>query len=99
MSRKFVEKKMGIKHVNKNNDINWNEKFQNLVAKGEDAHEELTELGNDFVACASKYGKIIISELYLNYKDKTIKPLTVGGLKNFIIFFYFFIIFNLMLTK
>eukprot|EP01091_Cochliopodium_minus_P008088 TRINITY_DN1798_c0_g1_i1.p1 TRINITY_DN1798_c0_g1~~TRINITY_DN1798_c0_g1_i1.p1 ORF type:complete len:1165 (-),score=271.99 TRINITY_DN1798_c0_g1_i1:41-3277(-) len=59
--------------------LSWNEKFQNLVAGGEDKYEELTELGNDFVASASKYGKIIISELYLNYNEKTIKPLTIGG--------------------
>jgi len=34
----------------------------------------------DFVHCASVYGKIIISELYLDDASKTIKPAKLGGI-------------------
>jgi hypothetical protein len=42
-------------------------------------YELLAHLGNDFVGSAAKYGKIIISELYLPYTQKTIKPINAGG--------------------
>ena len=70
----------------------WNDKFQKIVGEGEKKFSELTDLGNDFVSSASKYGKIIISELYLPYHEKTIKPLTIGGIFIFLfIFLYFFL--------
>lgn len=40
----------------------------------------IIRLAEDFVASAKRYGQIIISEVYLNEKNKTIKPSsTVGG--------------------
>lgn len=41
--------------------------------------EELMELSNDFVACVSRYGKVIISEHELPVEQKTIKPTDMGG--------------------
>jgi hypothetical protein len=37
-------------------------------------------LAQDFIYAATAYGKIIISEYYLPYKQKTIKPVALGGL-------------------
>ena len=37
-------------------------------------------LAAEFVSTAKRYGKIIISEIAKPYKQKTIKPISVGGL-------------------
>jgi hypothetical protein len=36
-------------------------------------------LAQDFIYAASSYAKIIISEYYLPYQFKTIKPVNIGG--------------------
>lgn len=36
-------------------------------------------LAQDFIYAASSYAKIIISEYYLPYQFKTIKPVQIGG--------------------
>jgi len=41
--------------------------------------DKLCTLAKDFVAAAKMYGKIIISEVFLPYKQKTIKPISIGG--------------------
>ena len=66
----------------------WNERFQELMEAETIDFDRLTNLGNDFVHTATKYGKIIISELFLPYHEKTIKPMSVGG--GFISLFNFF---------
>ena len=61
----------------------WNERYKYcLQEKGVLKYELLAHLGNDFVGSATKYGKIIISELYLPYNQKTIKPINAGGDRN-----------------
>lgn len=49
-----------------------------LVNRGQQA-DKLCTLAKDFVAAAKMYGKIIISEVFLPYKQKTIKPISIGG--------------------
>ena len=59
----------------------WNENLQKcLKEEAPLKYELLSQLGNDFVSAATKYGKIIISELYLPYHQKTIKPVDAGGI-------------------
>jgi hypothetical protein len=41
-------------------------------------YASLISLSKDFLFSAMAYGKIIISEFYLNDKEKTIKPVSVG---------------------
>ncbi|KAH3757849.1 Histidine kinase A [Pelomyxa schiedti] len=41
--------------------------------------KELRDLAHDFVYAARSYGKIIISEKFLPFKQKTITPASVGG--------------------
>ena len=69
----------------------WNQRFQeiNEQIKSFDANTPLNEqaaaftkfsaLARDFNFTAQVYGKIIISEVYLPDKEKTIKPINVGG--------------------
>lgn len=60
--------------------INWNVEFQNII-KIEDSVEKFTKLSalaNNFVFMAETYGKIIISELFL--PNKSIKPVSIGGI-------------------
>jgi len=59
----------------------WNTKFQDLV-KQEDSLEKfqaLAKLGRDFIAVSENYGRIIISELHVPEKDKTIKSISDSG--------------------
>jgi len=73
---------------------NWNHRFQKCITKMQaDAdynnelpleekvsmNVELLHLSQDFIHAAATYGKIIISEVYLPNKKKTIKPVTIGG--------------------
>ena len=73
----------------------WNHRFQNAWkriseqrAKSIDsipigdlisANTELLRLSQDFVHSARTYGKIVISEVYLDVEHKTIKPKNLGG--------------------
>ena len=71
----------------------WNTRFQNVIntlqnlsytddstlQKRVEANQELMHLSQDFVHAARTYGRIIISEVYLPMKRKTIKPLNLGG--------------------
>ena len=51
---------------------------QLLTQRGQLA-DKLCTLAKEFVAAAKMYGKIIISEVFLPYKQKTIKPISIGG--------------------
>ena len=58
--------------------VNWNERFQIGI------FTELIHLEKDFLHCAETYGKIIISEYYLDKNQKTIKPSEdFGGVAGF----------------
>lgn len=59
---------------------NWNERFQAALDLDEDSEDlcylkwqRLTTVNRDFVAAAMTYGKTIISEYFLDTKDKSIK--------------------------
>jgi len=41
--------------------------------------DRLCTLAKDFVSTAKMYGKIIIQEVFIPYKEKTIKPIDIGG--------------------
>jgi hypothetical protein len=82
---------LSIKEVRRA-DIPFNEVFQMLIDKlyapmdptettsdRLGLMEELMLLSNDFVSCAKRYGKIIISENGLPVNNKTIKPAKMGG--------------------
>jgi Clustered mitochondria len=59
----------------------WNSEFQ-LTLEMQDPLERfdtLANLGRDFVHVAEVYGQIIISEYFLSFEAKTIKPVLVGG--------------------
>ena len=89
---------------------NWNERFQNALSKIKEnptieSHLEMIVLSEDFTKCAINYGKIIISEVFLENEKKTIRPVNLGGGKNYLvhnilfkfaldksIHFYFFIL-------
>ena len=70
----------------------WNKRFQsinNTIKKFDEntplneqaeAYVRLIGLARDFNFTSEMYGKIIISEVYLPTKEKTIKPIQVGGL-------------------
>ena len=45
-----------------------------------EANLDLLHLSQDFIYAATSYGKIIISEYYLPYDSKTIKPKELGGI-------------------
>ena len=55
-------------------------------------YKEIMRIASDFLEFSVRYGKIIISELYVPDQYKTIKPVDMGK-KNFIFIFYFLIIF------
>ncbi|KAL6079943.1 Clu domain-containing protein [Balamuthia mandrillaris] len=65
----------------------WNKHFQAMLAleDNEDKYSKLAYLAHDmsffaFLSHAAEvYGRIIISERFLPYDDKTIKPLSMGG--------------------
>ena len=60
----------------------WNERFQALLDL-EDSPAKfaaLSNIGNDFASAASVFGRIIIEELFVPFDQKTIKPLSMGGL-------------------
>ncbi|EFA75197.1 hypothetical protein PPL_11271 [Heterostelium album PN500] len=59
----------------------WNDNFQHLLEleDSEIKYEYLSKNSNDFVYCANTFGKIIISEVNLPDEQKTIKPLSLGG--------------------
>eukprot|EP00903_Cladosiphon_okamuranus_P015185 g14039.t1 len=65
---------------------NWNELFQAALDLPEQSTDQcyvkwqrLTTVNRDFVAAAVTYGKTIISEYFLDNRDKSIKPVEVGG--------------------
>ena len=49
-------------------------------------NSSIIRVSSNFVSCAKRYGKIIISELHLRNESKTIKPVDIGF--NFFFFFY-----------
>eukprot|EP01119_Soliformovum_irregulare_P018159 TRINITY_DN5508_c0_g1_i4.p1 TRINITY_DN5508_c0_g1~~TRINITY_DN5508_c0_g1_i4.p1 ORF type:complete len:1482 (-),score=512.19 TRINITY_DN5508_c0_g1_i4:32-3964(-) len=60
---------------------NWNKEFQ-ILLEMEDRKEKFSRLANlehDFVYAALTYGRIIISEHCLPDEQKTLKPVSVGG--------------------
>lgn len=69
----------------------WNERFQTImdmissfslntsVSDEINANLALIGLAEDFLYSATAYGKIIISEVYLEDKKKTIRPTNIGG--------------------
>jgi Clustered mitochondria len=70
---------------------NWNERFQvalralrqqNMHSQVQDkiaGNQRLLDLSSDFLYAAKTYGKIIISEVYVKPRKKTIPPATLGG--------------------
>jgi hypothetical protein len=72
---------------------NWNTRFQKVITTLQclsytddstlnervEANIELMHLSQDFIHSARTYGRIIISEVYLPYRKKTIRPLQLGG--------------------
>ncbi|KAH3759766.1 Histidine kinase A [Pelomyxa schiedti] len=62
--------------------LHWNEQFQNIIKQedGLEKYSQIAQFANDFVYSASLYGKIIISELGMPEKEKTIKPISIGGI-------------------
>lgn len=70
----------------------WNERFQAImeliaqftpntpVAEEITANVALIGLAEDFIYSATAYGKIIISEVYMDDSQKTIKPVDIGGI-------------------
>ena len=71
--------------------LDWSSRFQSCLIRAKkmevesdkekqmQATEELVHLGQDFIYAASTYGKIIISEVHLSNKHKTVRPVKIGG--------------------
>eukprot|EP01117_Protostelium_nocturnum_P004713 TRINITY_DN1709_c0_g1_i1.p1 TRINITY_DN1709_c0_g1~~TRINITY_DN1709_c0_g1_i1.p1 ORF type:complete len:1608 (-),score=618.00 TRINITY_DN1709_c0_g1_i1:52-4875(-) len=59
----------------------WNDEYQSILEMedSKDKFESLKGLASDFVYAAETYGRIIISENCLPVSEKTIKPVSVGG--------------------
>jgi len=67
----------------------WNARFQTSLAKAADStlseqdkvavYTELSTLAQDFIHCVHTYGKIIISEIYTEPENKTVKPMSNMG--------------------
>lgn len=68
----------------------WNNTFQSLMEElnlcEEQSQErmeiyaDIAKLAQDFIHCATTYGKLIISEVGVPYSEKTIKPMSIGGI-------------------
>lgn len=70
---------------------NWTDRFQTTLENLRsfnantpldqliDGNAELLYLAQDFLHCAETYGRIIISERFLSPNNKTIKPISLGG--------------------
>ncbi|KAL6071444.1 PICALM [Balamuthia mandrillaris] len=65
----------------KEDTFSWNTLFQNLweESPSKERESKWQALAQDFIHNATTYGKIIISETFVNSKHKTIKPLSCGG--------------------
>jgi hypothetical protein len=73
-------------------DFTWTTRFHHCVEKLSkitmasqlddriEANTELMHLSDDFVHAARTFGRIIISEVFLPVKQKTIRPKTIGGI-------------------
>ncbi|EFA81515.1 hypothetical protein PPL_05504 [Heterostelium album PN500] len=59
----------------------WNREFQNLLRMQPtlDKFQKLTFMAMDFVKAAETYGRIIIKEMFMPVKSKTIPPIDIGG--------------------
>jgi len=59
----------------------WNLRFQSICDEKSDTvrFEKLASLRQEFIECAESYGKIIIVEKFLPIYEKTVKPLSIGG--------------------
>ncbi len=64
----------------------WNMRFQEALELPEETKEEQTikyqtmaQISEDFVTCVKLYGKVIISELQENERNKTITRSSLGG--------------------
>jgi tetratricopeptide (TPR) repeat protein len=72
--------------------VEWNAKFQSALKRitqfsYNSSNEErltayllLSNLAKDFIFIVRTYAKIIISEVYIPFDDKTIKPIKIGGI-------------------
>eukprot|EP01125_Pyxidicula_operculata_P017771 TRINITY_DN626_c0_g1_i2.p1 TRINITY_DN626_c0_g1~~TRINITY_DN626_c0_g1_i2.p1 ORF type:complete len:1906 (-),score=451.08 TRINITY_DN626_c0_g1_i2:60-5777(-) len=62
--------------------INWAGHFQELLSMPDNLEKfkSLANLAKDFTSVAQAYGKIIISECFLPDSEKTLKPVSLGGL-------------------
>jgi len=60
----------------------WNTEFQTVIEMEDclEKFERLSSLEQDFVYAAETYGRIIISEHFLPHDNRTIKPVSVGGI-------------------
>mmetsp|Transcript_850 Transcript_850/g.2694 ORF Transcript_850/g.2694 Transcript_850/m.2694 type:complete len:1584 (-) Transcript_850:61-4812(-) len=72
--------------------VDWNQRFQTIVAgyrkknwldmsdpDDQSLNTALLRLSQDFITTAKIYGRIIISERYMEMDSKTIKPVNIGG--------------------
>eukprot|EP01121_Diplochlamys_sp_Union-15-3_P013069 TRINITY_DN400_c0_g2_i1.p1 TRINITY_DN400_c0_g2~~TRINITY_DN400_c0_g2_i1.p1 ORF type:complete len:533 (+),score=143.20 TRINITY_DN400_c0_g2_i1:106-1599(+) len=61
--------------------LKWTYRFQTILDKKDsfEKFHELCRLAHEFVFVAETYGKVIISEIGLSEKEKSIKPVSVGG--------------------
>lgn len=69
----------------------WTERFQTTIDNLRsfnantpldqliDGNADLLYLAQDFLHCAETYGRIIIAERFLSVENKTIKPISLGG--------------------
>lgn len=59
----------------------WNAEYQSLLDSDSSAEKfhRLATLGKDFIQSAQMYGRVILSELHLPPSQKTIKPVSIGG--------------------
>lgn len=70
------------RNISSSDDYFFNEKFQKLLEMDDSYNKNvlLSEHTTDFVYAVETFGKIIISERYLPYEEKTIKPIKLGGI-------------------
>ncbi|KAL7711905.1 Clu domain-containing protein [Entamoeba marina] len=61
--------------------LNWNDRYQEILSEEEslEKYDALVRFANNFLSTVETYGKIIISEMFLPIDQKTIKPVTLGG--------------------
>jgi hypothetical protein len=62
-------------------EIDWNSQWQEVLEMPDDYNKlrSLSAVANDFACVAGHYGRIIISEYFLQTHAKTIFPSSIGG--------------------